>query len=628
MSGWINLPHYNSLFVVILGLYSAIGFCGFGVAILDLINIKLRSPWLQPMGLLTGLTVFSILVQILAMTGFSTKAMLILILFITNCVGIIWLYFIRERIQWVPQLFPVSQKEDEYQLLNTALKAIIIMISIWLLISSAAPSTRHDETAYHIIVGYRIVADQSLLAYRMPMEATVFPHLFFQIAQAPFHALGYPDAGGTLSCAMLIMLSWFLYYMVLSYSGDKTLALLTWIVIISQPAAINFLITVGPHAFGFLAVTLSFYLLWERNSIISDYGHREFLILITMASIAAVSSRLFMLPLALVLITIAYGLRVYERKFTIFDVVFPSALWLIVFGPIVSWLWFNTGSPLGILTAEIFNTNYFGQEAISSYNATRNIFKQNFMYRYEIALWSVSLWLGILFYIILKDKFNKKKFVLTILFTQSIFIFLFMPWELRHLTGLQFAIFALGMISLSLITVKRKKAAIIVVLGLSLPWLIINAAFAYNLGRVGLGLENKLDFLNRYSALFKDYQALDKVLPENAVILVGRSKTNIKQMGWLARPPIFYSPRKTVAHHKEIPKGQEEIYLLYLKASGVAEADETPLDPWLPNGFEFGELVYKNPQAIFYPSRSGFGGDGIACLEVYRLVKIMKYDVK
>jgi len=335
-----------------------------------------------------------------------------------------------------------------------------------------------------------------------------------------------------------------------------------------------------------------------------------------------------MLPLIAVLIAIAYGLRVYERKLVISDVVFPSALWLFAFSPIIGWLWFKTGSPLGILTAEIFNTSYYGQEAISSYNATRNIFKQHFMYRYEIALWSASLWLGILFYIILKDKFNKKKLVLTILFTQSIFIFLLMPWELRHLTGIQFAIFAFGMISLSLITAERKKAAVIAVLGLSVPWLIINAVFAYNLGRVGLGLESKIDFLNRSSALFKDYQALDKVLPENAVILVGRSKTNIQQMGWLSRPPIFYSPRKTVAHHEEIPKGQEEVYLLYLKACGVAEEDETPVDPWLPNGFELDELVYKNPKAIFYPSRSGFGGDGIASLEVYRLAKIMKYNVK
>ena len=260
MTGWLYLQNYNSMLVAIAGLLTAIGITGMGGAILDSMKIKLTSPWLQPMGMLTGLTVFSISIQILGIFSFSSKNLLLAIWLLFIFGGLTWIYFAKNRIFWSPRLFHSNEQKIGYDGIVITLKIMVFIVASWLLLSSSAPSTRHDEISYHIIIGSRIIQDQSLELYRMPMEATVFPHLFYQIAQAPFHAIGLPDAGGVFSWSILILMCWFLGYMVHVKTGSRLLAILTWFVIVSQPSVINLLITVGPSALAFLSVTMAFFI--------------------------------------------------------------------------------------------------------------------------------------------------------------------------------------------------------------------------------------------------------------------------------------------------------------------------------------------------------------------------------
>ena len=584
MTGWLYLQNYNSMLVAIAGLLTAIGITGMGGAILDSMKIKLTSPWLQPMGMLTGLTVFSISIQILGIFSFSSKNLLLAIWLLFIFGGLTWIYFAKNRIFWSPRLFHSNEQKIGYDGIVITLKIMVFIVASWLLLSSSAPSTRHDEISYHIIIGSRIIQDQSLELYRMPMEATVFPHLFYQIAQAPFHAIGLPDAGGVFSWSILILMCWFLGYMVHVKTGSRLLAILTWFVIVSQPSVINLLITVGPSALAFLSVTMAFFILCEWKSINISYGSNSGLILITVSSITAVSTRLFTLPLSVVFLICAYILLTRERKLRGTDVLLVVTLWLIAFAPIVGWLWSKSGSPLGILTAEVFKSNYFGLEAVSSYNATRQIFTNLFLYRYELALWSVSLWCGVVIYVFVRDRNQFKSIALTLFVFQVLIIIFITPWEIRHLSGLQFALFALGMMSINSLTQNVKSKIITAMIVLTIPWTILSAIFAYSLSKVSLGLEDTGLFLKRNSALFEDYSRIDKILPKNAILLIGRDKTNINQMGWYSRPPIFYAPRRTYSAVADLPNSHNPIFVIYLSPVKLAPAVNSPLSIWLPIG--------------------------------------------
>ncbi|MEI7993987.1 MAG: hypothetical protein WCH01_03695 [Methylococcaceae bacterium] len=625
MTGWIYIQSYNSInsiYVALAGILTAIGLSGMGGAILDVMKVRLSSPWLQPMGLLTGLTTFSILIQILGILSFTTKGMVIAIWLFSILLGYIWIYYSRNRIFWTPRLSEAKEEKEEYAKLAAFLKIVVILIASWLLLSSIAPSTRHDETSYHIIIGSRIIQDQSLELYRMPMEATVLPHLFYQIAQAPFHAIGLPDAGGVLSWSIVILLCWFLGYLVHDNTGNKLFSILTWFVIVSQPAVINLLITVGPSALAYLSTVIAFFILWDWKSISNTYGPKSGLILITITSITSVSTRIFMLPLSFIILACACLFVLRERKINITDALSVSALWLIAFTPVVGWLWVQSRSPLGILTAEILRSDYYGIEAINAYKATRQLFTNQFLYRFELALWSASLWIVALAYFFTKEKTGFKSIAIILISFQIVVIIFLTPWETRHLAGLQFALFSLGMISINSFSKAIKRNAIIAIIVLTIPWTIVSAFFAYSLSRVSLGIEDNISFLERNSALFQDYIQLDKILPESAILLIGRDKEDINQMGWLSRPPIFYSPRKTYSAVADIPNAHNSLYVIYISPVKTTLAGAITPNIWLPKGYKIGELVYENPHAIFYPSRSGIGGNGLANLTVFRLIKV------
>ena len=132
-------------------------------------------------------------------------------------------------------------------------------------------------------------------------------------------------------------------------------------------------------------------------------------------------------------------------------------------------------------------------------------------------------------------------------------------------------------------------------------------------GSLGLTFTSPQAFLERYTGLFQDYEALDRILPAEAVILQGRSRSDERQIAWLSKPPAFYSPRPMLFQSSEVQG--EPAYLLYVEGVGS-------FDPWIPAGYRLGERVYRNEHARFYPNRTPSTVSDMERIAVYRLLRL------
>src|SRR5262249_1958399 len=86
------------------------------------------------------------------------------------------------------------------------------------LIIAIAPSTKIDELYYHMLMPSRIVTDGALHFYREPWPSAIWPHMIYQIASAPVHAIGYPDAANVVSWGLAVTLLCFAWQILRDHS--------------------------------------------------------------------------------------------------------------------------------------------------------------------------------------------------------------------------------------------------------------------------------------------------------------------------------------------------------------------------------------------------------------------------
>src|SRR6185503_20250410 len=182
MTSFINAESYFAPLVFLIGVATFAGCMGLGLAFLRLLRLNLPAPFLQVVAVLTGIQLNSVAVQAIAMAHAATSAVLVAFCAVSLAGGVLGLICFR----------PGSQGGLLRGVPRIAI-AIAIIACGANLIAAVVPSSKIDELHYHMLLPARIVADQGLEFYRLPIEAAILPHMTYQIFAAPLHALGFPD---------------------------------------------------------------------------------------------------------------------------------------------------------------------------------------------------------------------------------------------------------------------------------------------------------------------------------------------------------------------------------------------------------------------------------------------------
>jgi len=115
-----------------------------------------------------------------------------------------------------------------------------------------------------------------------------------------------------------------------------------------------------------------------------------------------------------------------------------------------------------------------------------------------------------------------------------------------------------------------------VLIGLCLPWLAVQAYYALPFVKVDAGFVSRESFRKEYVAFTEDFKALDRILPQDAVIYVANS-----------RSPSFYAPRPVIFTLQDL---KERGPLYRFMVGNVAGQEQLTLS--------CGQTVYENSQAI------------------------------
>jgi hypothetical protein len=138
-------------------------------------------------------------------------------------------------------------------------------------------------------------------------------------------------------------------------------------------------------------------------------------------------------------------------------------------------------------------------------------------------------------------------------------------------------------------------------LALLVPWLIVQAYYAAPFIPVAIGVQTREDFNEHYVAFYRDFEALDAVLPGNAVIFNPDFRIG-----------AVYSPRPMYFDTSDLPSGRPAYALL--DASQSPDSTLRTVD-----GFVREERVYRNESATVKTYRTPGRAPLIGALEVVRL---------
>lgn len=517
--------------------------------------LRLERPWKTVVGSIAALEILTLAVEAVSMAQMATRGMLIAVWALFCLCGAAKL-----RVR----------KSDD---LNryTAVPASILILN---LLIAVCPSTKGDEVYYHMIVPGRIVQDGGLSFYREPMRAAIYPQMAFQIGFAPFHALALPDAGNVVSWFFGALLVWFTYTLIETRTGSRV-----WAAVFSTAIAAGLYTTVwhttsGAHAIGDLAATAA---------VISIYtGPNPIAIGILVAAFA--STKVFFFPLALAIVSIA-AVRLRWKSIALVAVV-PIVFML----PLMIWTAVHSGSPFGPLFEGIAGPSpYFPNEVrafIDNYVAGQRGPIPDKL-RNEAVNFSPILWISIAALIFLRRHIAVKPAIgFALLVLQVVIILGWNTYDARYLGGVHYALMILLAAFLSADLRQRMmshRRFLPIATMLIAPWMLLQIVYAVQFLKLPFGLESKADFYRRYVPFERDFVQLDRLLPQNALLLAVPYALD-----------SIYAPRAIYYHVLDVPPDKPAYLLTYVPNGSNRE--NAAID--LHSRFTPDRLLYENADAV------------------------------
>ena len=235
MSGYQAFENYSPLLNLFVGFF---GIWGSGLLLWR--NAQLPHPWDKVTAAVSGILLFGLGCQVIAVFGIATHGNLGLYLACWTCVG--YAHWFSK----VTNVISVGKAFDPWMLL------FLIPADILRLMATSG-STKINKTYYHMLTPARIIAHQELTFFGFPWQAAI-PQMGYQISESPFHAIGFPHAGNIFSCMLAAVFAFFAYSLVRQrgHSAFWASRVPATLLVGMYPAV--WYVTGGAHSFGDLTV--------------------------------------------------------------------------------------------------------------------------------------------------------------------------------------------------------------------------------------------------------------------------------------------------------------------------------------------------------------------------------------
>lgn len=600
MTSFLGIEHYAPARILLAGVLAAFGLMGVGVGLMRCVRWRLPPPWFQVVAILVGIQAVSLAVQIAGMAGLASASVLRGIWGVLVGAGLATLITQVLAILRTPLPSPRG-----VEILPLALACAAMALD---LLVAMAPSTKIDELFYHMLVPARVVTDEGLHFYQQWWVAAIWPHMIYQIASAPLHAMGIPDAANVVSWGLSATLIWFTARLILLNGLPLAWAALWVACLCVGMYPVVWHVTGGAHAMGDLAMAAGIVAFCDRERLGRAVGTRSYLAMVSTFMLCAASSKVSLLPVsALVLGFAAWPIVCYRSAGRWREVLALCAPWIIFYCPLAAWAWIESGSPFGPLLGNILGASVYSDAQLADISTSliQGVEPPREWLLYLAVDYSPLVWVGAIGAVAGRQLAKSTRVALAGLFLlQCALIGWLMPHSGRFLGGIHygmliaFASFATPAVADRFSSRRAAAGACILLI---LPWFAIQAYYATQFFAVSLGRE-KASFYERHVAFYSDYVRLDRLLPPDAVLLTPDFPTS-----------AVYAPRPMVFDIADIPAGKP----LFLFA--------TPETARMMNlefeGYKSGEVIYENSAAVIESYRTPGRQPMIGVLKVVRLLK-------
>ena len=450
----------------------------------------------------------------------------------------------------------------------------ILLITVWLtnLAVAIAPSSKIDEIYYHMLVPKRIATDGTMNFYRLPIEAAIVPQMQYQISLSPAYSLGAPEAGNVLSLSYSIVLGLFIIGFIRDVTASDSLSLLGGLGCVVGAYQTVWHTTEGPAAIGELALVVAVCgILWPR-SLMSTVKPLQYGTLIVTAASLAASTKISLLPLCTIISLLAVW-KTYRQEKSVGSPGVRAGIvlapWALMHFPLMVWTYHRSGSLWGPVMANVFRPSVFPAAMLKIVDQMRVINQVGLLSNMRFAAVELSplMFVGIAFVIWRASRGGREAALLfSLLLFQGGLILWLLPYDFRFLGGLLYIPLIAAVLMLARAGTNPSQTASLTSLGTRVvglrnwialiavvPWLMFQIYYARPFLEVVLGIMTRNQFRERYVALTQDYEALNRVLPPNAVLYVANGRVS-----------LFDAPRSVVLTPLDL-RQRTSIYRLTLK---------------------------------------------------------------
>ncbi|MAR84909.1 MAG: hypothetical protein CL869_01770 [Cytophagia bacterium] len=595
MNGFTYIESWNPTLIplisFILGSFSYLSLSGIGRNINNLFDLKIEKPWNITFRTIVGLFIFSLINQIIAILKINN-------FYIYLLVTIIFLFFGLSEF-----LFLFKERHIKLKFHKKNLIPISILISIYLIriLLSIIPTTKIDELNYHMLLPLRIVSDKALIYYQFPWEGSIWPHMHYQIIGSPFYSLGIPDSLNILSLCIFISFLLTVYNLVFIDTKNSYLGL--WcIILISSGLNVSVdIITNSSNSLLITSSTLALILISKPKRYLINTDLRTFSVFYGFLILSIVGSKISMVPISFVLflffIKIIHNLWSSEKITT--GIIYFFIPLIIFYTPLLIYSWLMSGSPFGT-----FLNSFFTCEKVL-FDPFLEFSRGNLGYRGNIkeilflmfSRWSPIIWFSWLIIPSKRIELHQKIVLLTIFIVQFFIICFFLPNKPRHFSGFQYAALIVIFIEiLPYLYLKAKKVIFSIFLVFSIPWLILDIYYAFPL--IKKAFLDTETFKQDYIFFYNDYKKLDKLIDEDAQLLIKGTRIN-----------SFHSPRKVFRNIIDIKDKSLPTYLFL-----VGDYDSNKI-----RGIKVKEKIYENKISKQYCFRDPRKQCTLKKLRVFRI---------
>ena len=608
------LMEYSSLKTLLFGLFAALSFLGAGKFFFErLFGKEIPSHFALPASMLLGLLSYSLFLQLIGFAHAASPSLLKALLFVQLGAGNALLIFTSRSWFSSEGVGLLSEWKNSLLSSKTAmLLAFLLGLSLFVnLVIALAPSTKADEVYVYMHVPLRMLQDGGIFYERIaPIHiASWIPQLHYQLIAAPFYALGLTDALNVVSWSLSVLFVFFIVRTVHEKTRSTAYSLLIALGLYVGMHSPVWYVTGGAGAFSVFSMTILTYMTLDSRALAERFGSFRLLGMASLFSVATAASKLTYLPVSFLCLAICALLvwqRAGYRKFwTVFAV--SASFWVFFYLPAFLWSWSASGFILGPMSDPANAAETSMGMASWSWEVIR--------YEVAIALAELSpfVWGGCALFFLFPgmQKERYSFFAAFFLFGAQILLFVWkLPLHFRYFGGLHFGLALFFWINgvdyfRKRIIVNIKRYRFLAVLGI-FPWLFLQIFYSASFSPVVLGAENPQTFAARLLPFYTDFEALDKLLPEDAVILVASH----------SRTPVYASRR--VIHSKKELNILQDVGPLFFFGSPMTE---NLFPRFLP------ELVYQNDFATLYTFRTPGRAPILGPLRVYRLEPLSETEV-